>query len=72
MFGVTESERKRLRLQFPKGTKVKLISMDDSQPVPAGTIGEVEYVDDAGQIQVKWSNGRSLALIPGVDHFVKI
>ena len=69
MFGVTESQLKRLRIQFPEGTRVQLISMDDPHGVPEGTLGEVQFVDDAGQIHVKWENGSSLALIPGADRF---
>jgi len=73
MFGVTQSELRRLRLQYPEGTKVKLISMDDPYcPVVPGTIGVVDFVDDAGQIHVKWQSGSGLALIPGVDHFEEI
>lgn len=51
------------------GKTVELISMDDSQAPPQGTRGKVVFVDDAGQVHVKWENGSSLALIPGVDKF---
>ena len=51
----------RLREQYPAGTRICLNSMD----------GTVQYVDDAGQLGVKWDNGRSLSLIPGVDSFHK-
>ena len=51
------------------GKTVELISMDDIQAPPIGTRGKVVYVDDAGQVHVKWENGSSLALIPGVDKF---
>ena len=44
--------------------------MDDPYaPVPPGTVGEVQMVDDGGNIHMVWQNGRSLALIEGVDDF---
>lgn len=58
--------------EFPEGTRVKLVQMYDAQPVPPGTYGTVDYVDDIGTIHVKWDNGSSLGLILGVDKFEKI
>lgn len=72
MFGVTESQLKRLKSQYPKGTRLELVSMDDPHGVPVGTIGEVDFIDDAGQIHMKWQTGSCLALIPGVDSFRKV
>ena len=72
MFGVTQKELERLRQQDPKGARLKLISMEDPQGVPEGTVGEVELVDDIGQIHVRWETGSGLALIPEVDRFQKV
>ena len=72
MFGVTQKEVKRLRQQYPKGTRLKLISMEDPHGVPEGTIGAVDFIDDAGQIHMKWETGSCLALIPEVDRFRRL
>ena len=72
MLGVTQKALERLRQQYPKGTRLKLISMEDPQGVPEGTVGEVELVDDIGQIHVRWETGSGLALIPEVDRFQKV
>ena len=64
-----EVDLERLRRTYPKGTKVRLLAMDDIQAPPAGTKGEVRGVDDAGSILVRWESGSSLSLIPGVDAF---
>jgi hypothetical protein len=59
-----------IKEMYPQGTRIELINMDDPYaPVPSGTKGTVEYVDDMGQISMKWDNGRTLALIPEVDEF---
>ena len=61
-----------LRREYPAGTKVELLAMDDRQAPPVGTIGEVIAVDDIGQLVMKWQNGSGLNLIPGVDSFRKV
>ena len=35
--------------------------------MPPGLQGTVAFIDDAGQIHMHWENGRSLAIVPGVD-----
>ncbi|NCC90401.1 MAG: DUF4314 domain-containing protein [Spirochaetia bacterium] len=72
MFGVTQKQVERLRQEYPKGTRLQVTFMDDPHGVPEGTVGEVEFIDDAGQIHMKWENGSCLALIPGVDGFRRI
>ena len=58
-----------IRKMYPEGTKICLDEMEGERNMPSGLKGKVCYVDDAGQIHVNWENGRSLALIPGVDSF---
>ena len=65
----SKAEIERLRRQYLEGTKVELVSMNDKQAPPAGTVGRVWGVDDAGSILVRWENGSSLSLIPEEDEF---
>ena len=60
---------KRLKEKFKAGTRIRLIRMDDVQAPPPGTKGTVRDVDDIGNVLMKWDNGKSLSLIPGVDSF---
>ena len=60
---------KRIKEQYPKGTEIELISMEDSQAVPSGTHGIVDFVDDMGTIQMTWDNGSSLGLVVGEVQF---
>lgn len=62
----------QIKRDYPEGTIVELISMDDAQAPPAGTKGTVKGVDDIGTIHVAWDTGSTLGLIPGVDQFRKM
>lgn len=72
MIGITDRELERLKVRYPKGTKLELVAMEDPYGVPEGTIGEVDFIDDAGQIHMNWQTGSHLALLPGVDSFRKV
>ena len=62
-----------MKERYPKGTRICLDRMEnDPNPIPSGTKGTVIAVDDAGQLLMKWDNGRSLSIIPGEDSFHKI
>lgn len=64
---------KRIKAQYPAGTRIELIAMgDDPNPIPSGTKGTVECVDDIGTVHCRFDNGRHLGLIAGEDSFRKI
>ena len=64
---------KQLREQYPVGCTVELIEMcDPYRGMPAGIIGKVTLVDDAGGVHVDWNNGSSLAAIHGIDRIRRI
>ena len=57
---ISRKELERLRKKYPKGTRVRLIEMDDSQSPATGTLGTVRGIDDRGNILVAWDTGSSL------------
>ena len=60
----------RMKQTYPPGTRIQLDHMEDPwAPVPPGMRGTVQFVDDIGQIGMKWDNGRTLSLVPGEDSF---
>ena len=65
-------EAAQIRLNYPPGTRIELELMVDAYAVPPGTRGTVDHVDDMGGVHIKWDNGRTLAVIPGVDSFRKL
>ena len=63
----------RLKKEYPKGTRLVLISMDDPySKLNSGDKGSVNYVDSAGTIHMKWDRGSRLGLVYGVDVFRKL
>nr|DAV78738.1 MAG TPA: protein of unknown function (DUF4314) [Caudoviricetes sp.] len=62
----------RVRKQYPSGTRVELVRMDDIQAPPVGTLGTVLGVDDTGSLLMKWDNGSGLNVVYGEDLVRKI
>ena len=62
----------RLRKEYPEGTRIELLEMDDQQAPPVGTQGTVTGVDDIGSIMVTWDNGSSLSVLNGFDRVRKL
>lgn len=56
-----------IRKRYPKGSKVALVFMDDTQAPPVGTLGTILGVDDIGSLMVEWDNGSHLNVIYGED-----
>lgn len=67
-----EREAKIYKERYLKGTRIELLSMNDSQAVPPGTRGTVDHVDDLGTIHMNWDNGRTLGIRPQEDSFRKL
>lgn len=61
-----------VREQFPVGTRVRLIKMDDKQAPPVGTMGTVHHVDDMATVHVNWDNGSSLGAVYGEDIITRV
>lgn len=58
----------RLKEQYPRGTRVELVYMNDSYTkLKEGAKGSVAYVDDAGTVHINWDCGSSLGVVYGVD-----
>ena len=55
--------------RYPEGTRIKLNYMVSRYSVPSGTCGTVQYVDEQGKIRMDWDNGKTLAIIEGLDDF---
>ena len=62
----------RIRRDYPAGTRVELVRMDDAQAPSAGTKGTVKGVDDTGSLLMRWDNGSGLNVVYGEDIVRKV
>ena len=73
-YSISKKFLEYLRKEYPAGTRVELIHMDDpyNTKLFPGARGTVLSVDDIGTIHVRWDCGSSLGVIFGVDRCRKI
>ena len=67
MLLITEEIRTKLSKNFPAGTRIELVRMDDPQAPPVGTRCTVWLVDLYGSLIVDWDNGSRLNVLYGKD-----
>lgn len=69
---ISREKLNKLREDFPKGTRIKLIKMDDPQAPPLGCLGTIESIDDIGSLVVRWDNGSRLRVVYEEDKVEKV
>jgi len=58
----------RIRKQYPSGTRVELVSMNDPYTkLKPGDQGTVNFVDDIGTVFINWDCGSTLGAAYGED-----
>lgn len=57
----------RVRREYPAGTRVELLRMEDIQAPPIGTQGTVLAVDDTASLIMRWDNGSGINVVHGED-----
>ena len=62
----------RIRKEYPVGTRVALVQMDDPQAPPVGTKGTVKGGDETGSLLMRWDNGSGLNVVYGEDIVRKV
>jgi hypothetical protein len=70
---ISKQMLEQLRKEYPAGTRVELISMDDPYTkLQPGDRGTVTVIDDTGTVFVSWDKGSSLGLVYGIDRYRKL
>lgn len=68
----TKAQLEQLKKEYPSGTRIELVEMEDPQAPPVGTKGTVIVIDDTGSLLVRWDNGSGLNVVFGEDRVRKI
>jgi hypothetical protein len=62
----------KVKADYPPGTRVELVRMNDAYRImPPGLKGIVSYVDDTATVHVNWENGSTLGAVYGEDEIRK-
>jgi hypothetical protein len=70
---ISDAMLQKLKRDYPAGTRVKLMHMDDPYSrLEPGDEGSVIGVDDIGTIHVKWDSGSTLGVVFGEDRCKKL
>ena len=71
---IKQWQLEQLRKEYPIGTRVELIQMDDpyNKKLVPGCKGTVRWVDDWGTIHVNWDCGSGLGIVYGEDSCRKV
>ena len=73
MFGISRSLIEHLKEEYPAGTRVELVRMQDPyRDLKPGERGTVIGVDDIGTIHVNWDCGSCLGIAYGEDRCRKV
>ena len=73
MFFPPRKTVERIKAEYPVGTRVALVEMNDPyRSLPDGLEGTVSCVDDTGTIHVDWDNGCRLGIVYGEDRCRKL
>lgn len=63
----------RLRHQFPAGSRVELVRMNDPySKLKPGDRGTVEFIDDIGTLFCSWDRGSTLGVVYGEDEVIMV
>ena len=66
-------QAQRYKAQYPPGTRLMLLEMGrDPHSVESNTRATVDFVDDIGNINCVFDNGRHFGIVPGEDSFRKL
>ena len=63
----------RLRKDYPHGTRVELVRMNDPYSrLKPGDKGAVDFIDDSGTLFCIWDSGSTLGVVYGEDAVKKL
>ncbi len=65
--------KENLLLQYPVGSRVELMHMNDPySKLQPGDLGTVTAIDDMGTIFCSWDRGSGLGVLYGIDSIRKV